>query len=88
MSDLHDSSVDYLQQIGALIDAAQGIKNAYGCTYDAWEVDESQLKLIRHVQSSRQSKETLDPRIEASRTLPAPVSRLTGERVTYKMLDE
>ena len=48
MSGLHDSSVGHLQQIGALIVAAQGIQNSHGYTYDAWEVNESQLKLIRH----------------------------------------
>ena len=37
MSDLHDSSFDYLQQIAALIAAAQGIKTAYGYTHDAGE---------------------------------------------------
>ena len=30
----------------------------------------------------------VDPRIEASKTLPTQLSRLTGDRVTYKMYNE
>ena len=43
VSDLHDSSFDYLQQIGAFIAAAQGIRKDHVYTYDAWEVSEPRL---------------------------------------------
>ena len=44
-------------------------------------MNEPQLKWIH---TSRQRKEMLDPRIEASKTLPTQMSRLTGDRVTYR----
>ena len=56
MSDLHDSAFDDLQQIGALIAAAQDIKNAKDYTYDAWEVNEPKLNGSG---TSRQRKDML-----------------------------
>ncbi|CAE7429174.1 unnamed protein product [Symbiodinium sp. CCMP2456] len=86
VSDMHDGSIDHLFQIGALIAAAQGMKMNEGYRWDMWEVNESELKLIRHVRVWRH--EMLDPRIKLANKSPAPItgqwSRLTGERVTYK----
>ena len=85
VSDMHDGSIDHLFQIGALIAAAQGIKND-GYRWDMWEVNEAELKLIRHVRVWRQ--EMFDPRHKLANKAPVPIvgqwSRLTGERVTYK----
>ena len=51
-----------------------------------WEVNESELKLIRHVRVWRH--EMFDPRHKLANKAPVPIvgqwSRLTGERVTYK----
>ena len=60
VSALHDSLFDHLLQIGALIAAARGIKDAHGYTYLTWEVSEPELKLIRtsakgNVRSSNQN---------------------------------
>ena len=86
VSDMHDGSMDHLCQIGALIAAAQGMKMNEGYRWDMWEVNESELKLIRHVRVWRH--EMLDPRIKLANKSPVPItgqwSRLTGERVTYK----
>ena len=49
VSDMNDGSIDHLFQIGALIAAAQGVKAKEGYRWDMWEVNESDLKLIRHV---------------------------------------
>ena len=82
---MHDGSIDHLFQIGALIAAAQGMKND-GYRWDMWEVNEAELKLIRHVRQWRQ--EMFDPRHKLANKAPVPIvgqwSRLTGERVTYK----
>ena len=79
------SRFDFLEQIGTVIAAAQDIKNAHGCTYDAWEVNEPQLKFVRHVKTEKEqgNVESMPPR-----HLPAQRSRLTGERVTYMMHDK
>ena len=86
VSDMHDGSIDHLFQIGALIAAAQGMKMNEGYRWDMWEVNEPELKLIRHVRVWRH--EMLDPRIKLANKSPVPItgqwSRLTGERVTYK----
>eukprot|EP00439_Symbiodinium_sp_Y106_P072288 s1838_g13.t1 len=72
--------------IGALIAAAQEMKAKEGYRWDMWEVNESNLKLIRHVRVWR--NEMLDPRIKLANKSPVPItgkwSRLTGERVTFK----
>ena len=44
VSDMHDGSIDHLFQIGALIAAAQGIKND-GYRWDMWEVNESEFEV-------------------------------------------
>ena len=49
VSGAHDCSIDHLCQIGALIAAAQGMKSSEGGRQDTWEVNETELKLIRHV---------------------------------------
>ena len=57
-----------------------------GYKWDMWELNELELKLIRHVRIWRH--EMLDPRIRLANKSPVPIagqwSRLTGERVTYK----
>ncbi|CAE7876163.1 unnamed protein product, partial [Symbiodinium sp. KB8] len=86
VSDMRDSSIDRVFQIGALIAAAQGMKAKKGYKWDMWESNEPELKLIRHVRMWRH--EMLDPRIRLANKSPVPItgqwSRLTGERVTYK----
>ena len=86
VSDMHDGSIDHVFQIGALIAAAQGMKAREGYKWDMWELNEPELKLIRHVRMWRH--EMLDPRIRLGNKSPVPItgqwSRLTGERVTYK----
>ena len=86
VSDMNDGSIDHLFQIGALIEAAQGVKAKEGYRWDMWEVNESDLKLIRHVRVWR--NEMLDPRFKLANKSPVPItgkwSRLTGERVTVK----
>eukprot|EP00439_Symbiodinium_sp_Y106_P064462 s3510_g10.t1 len=49
VTDMNDGSIDPLFQIGALIAAAQEVKAKEGYRWDMWEVNESNLKLIRHV---------------------------------------
>ena len=58
----YDDLVDHVFQIGALIAAAQGMKGSDGCRCGTWEVNEPDLKLIRHVKVWRE--EMLDPRIK------------------------
>ena len=86
VTDMNDGSIDHLFQIGALIAAAQAVKAKEGYRWDMWEVNESDLKLIRHVRVWR--NEMLDPRIKLANKSPVPItgkrSRLTGERVTFK----
>ena len=86
VTDMNDGSIDHLFQIGALIAAAQEAKSKEGYRWDTWEVNESNLKLIRHVRVWR--NEMLDPRIKLANKPPVPItgkwSRLTGERVTFK----
>ena len=57
-----------------------------GYRWDMWEVNESALKLIRHVRVW--CNEMLDPRIKLANKSSVPItgkwSRLTGERVTFK----
>ena len=60
--DVHDCSIDHLCQIGALIASAQGMRSSEGGRQDTWEVNETELKLIRHVKVWR--NEMLDPRIK------------------------
>ena len=40
VSDMHDSSIDHVFQIGALIAAAQGMKAKEGYKWDMWEINE------------------------------------------------
>ena len=61
-----------LFQIGALIAAAQEMKAKEGYRWDMWEVNESNLQLIRHVRVWR--NEMLDPRIKLANESPVPVS--------------
>ncbi|OLP82435.1 Copia protein [Symbiodinium microadriaticum] len=72
---------DYL----ALIDPT-GMKAKEGYKWDMWEINEHELKLIRHVRMWRH--EMLDPRIRLANKSPVPItgqwSRLAGARVTYK----
>ena len=86
VTDMNDGSIDHLFQIGALIAAAQEVKAKEGYRWNMWEVNESNLKLIRHVRVWR--NEMLDPRIKLANKSPVPItgkwSRLTGERVTFK----
>ena len=86
VSDMHDSSTDHVFQIGALIAAAQGMKAKEGYKWDMWEINEPELKLIRHVRMWRH--EMPDPRTRLANKSPVPItsqwSRLTGERVTCK----
>ena len=86
VSDMHDGSIDHLFQIGALIAAAQGMKAKEGYKWDMWEINESELKSVRHFRMWRH--EMLDPRIRLANKSPVPItgpcSRLTGEGVTYK----
>ena len=86
VTDMEDGSIDHLFQIGALIAVAQEMKAKEGYRWDMWEVNESALKLIRHVRVWR--NETLDPRIKLANKSPVPItgkwSRLTGERLTFK----
>ena len=86
VTDMNDGSIDHLFQIGALIAAAEEVKAKEGYRWDMWEVNESNLKLIRHVRVWR--NEMLDPRIKLANKSPVPItgkwSRLTGERVTFK----
>ena len=77
MSDLHDSSFDPFQQIDGPIVAAQGMKSASGYSYDTSAVNELQLKLVRH---SHAKEGKARSSINASKTLPAQMSRLTGEK--------
>eukprot|EP00439_Symbiodinium_sp_Y106_P081405 s397_g20.t1 len=49
VSDVHDCSIDHLCQIGALIASPQGMRSSEGGRQDTWEVNETELKLIRHV---------------------------------------
>eukprot|EP00439_Symbiodinium_sp_Y106_P005086 s6380_g1.t1 len=83
VSDVHDCSIDPLCQIGALIASAQGMRSSEGGRQDTWEVNETELKLIRHVKVWR--NEMLDPRIKLANRMPVPVLRLTGERLTHKV---
>ena len=83
VSDVHDCSIDHLCQIGALIASAQGMRSSEGGRQDTWEVNETELKLIRHVKVWR--NEMLDPRIKLANRMPVPVLRLTGERLTHKV---
>ena len=83
VSDVHDCSIDHLCQIGALIASAQGMRSSEGGRQDTWEVNETELKLIRHVKVWR--NEMLDPRIKLANRTPVPVLRLTGERLTHKV---
>ena len=83
VSDVHDCSIDHLCQIGALIASAQGIRSFEGGRQDTWEVNETELKLIRHVKVWR--NKILDPRIKLANRMPVPVLRLTGERLTHKV---
>ena len=76
-------SIDHLCQIGALIASAQGMRSSEGGRQDTWEVNETELKLIRHVKVWR--NEMLDPRIKLANRMPVPVLRLTGERLTHKV---
>ena len=78
---MHDNSIDHLLQIGSSIAAAQGMKESDGSRWDAWEVNEPALKLLRHVKVYR--REMLDPRIKLASTSPVPMSRLTGAKVTF-----
>ena len=55
-------SIDHLCQIGALIASAQGMRSSEGGRQDTWEVNETELKLIRHVKVWR--NEMLDPQIK------------------------
>ena len=71
MSDVHECSIDHLCQIGALIAAAQGVKSSEGSRWDTWEVNETELKLIRHVKVWR--NEMLDTRIKLANKMPVPV---------------
>ena len=86
VTDMNDGSTDHLFQIGVLIAAAQEVKAKEGYRWDMWEVNESDLKLMRHVRVWR--NEMLDPRIKLANKSPVPItgkwSRLTGERVTFK----
>eukprot|EP00439_Symbiodinium_sp_Y106_P055390 s2812_g7.t1 len=88
VTDMEDGSIDHLFQIGALIAAAQEMRAKEGHRWDMWEVNESTLKLIRHVRVWR--NEMLDPRIKLANKSPVPItgkwSRLTGERVTFNLL--
>ena len=83
---MHDGSIDHVFQIGALIAAAQGRKTKEGYKWDMWEMNEPELKLIRHFRIWRHAM--LDPRIRLANQSPVPStghwSRLSGERVTYK----
>ena len=83
---MHDTSIDHVFQIGALIAVAQGMKAKEGYKWDMWEINEHELKLIRHVRMWRH--EMLDPRIRLANKSPVPItgqwSRLAGARVTYK----
>ena len=49
VSDMHDGSIDHVFQIGALIATAQGMKAKEGYKWAAWDINEPELKLIRHV---------------------------------------
>ena len=80
VSDMHNNSIDHLFQIG--IAAAQGRKESDGSRWDTWAVNEPVLKLIRHVKVYW--REMLDPRINLANKSPVPMSRLTGERVTFE----
>ena len=71
VSDVHECSIDHLCQIGALIAAAQGVKSSEGSRWDTWEVNETELKLIRHVKVWR--NEMLDTRIKLANKMPVPV---------------
>ena len=77
VSDVHDCSIDHLCQIGALIASAQGMRSSEGGRQDTWEVNETELKLIRHEKVWRNE-------MLANRT-PVPVLRLTGEQLTHKV---
>ena len=80
VSDMNDGSIDHLFQIGALIAAAQEVKAKEGYRWDMWEVNESDLKLIRHVRVWR--NETLDPRIKLANKSPVPI---TGKWSRFKI---
>ena len=67
--DMEDGSIDHLFQIGALIAVAQEMKAKEGYRWDMWEVNESALKLIRHVRMRR--NEMLDPRIKLANKSPS-----------------
>ena len=87
VTDMNDGSTHRIFQIGALIAAAQEVKAKEGYRWDMWEVNESNLKLIRIIRLWR--NEMLDPRIKLANKSPVPItgkwSRLTGgERVTFK----
>ena len=59
------------------------MRSSEGGRQDTWEVNETELKLIRHVKVWR--NEMLDPRIKLANRMPVPVLRLTGERLTHKV---
>ena len=69
MTDMNDGSIVNLFQTGALIAAAPEVK---GYRWDMWEVNESNLKLIRHVRVWR--NEMLDPRIKLANKSPVPIT--------------
>ena len=75
MSDLHDSAFDYLQQIGALIAAAQDIKNAHDYTYDAREVNEPKLKWIRHVKTEKRNGRSSNRSLQDFANATVPIDR-------------
>ena len=77
VSDVHDCSIDHLCQIGALIVSAQGMRSSEGGRQDTWEVNETELKLIRHMKVWR--NEMLDPRIKLANRMPVPVASLAND---------
>ena len=72
VTDMEDGSIDHLFQLGALVAAAQEMKAKEGYRWVMWEVNESALKLIRHVRVFR--NEMLDPRIKLANAWNARTS--------------
>ena len=82
VSDMHDGSIDHVFQIGALIAAAQGMKAKEGYKWDMWEINEPELKLIRHVRMWRH--EMLDPRIRLANKSPVPITGQWSHSVPWR----
>ena len=73
------SELDYLQQIGALIAAAQGKKTVHDYTYDTWEVNDAQLKWFRRVKTEKGNARSSNRCLQNFASANVPIDRLQND---------